>query len=366
MRRRNAVGLAFVVAVLSTPAAAISPDAKTFVVTGVPPMAAIAVDALAPTNRQRARFAGTAALELAGTARLALTARLQHRRKRDTGVYRFASTAAGFPRFRATVVTRGQPEVVIRARLVLTRGRRDKITQTRAAGVVLASTATTTSVTTTTLAAITTTTLSPTPPTSGCFQEARAGTVRDTCTGLQWEKKDTAVGSGVDPSNPHDVDNRYTWSGRCSTGALCQPDAAAAAICLAHSEAGAVGCLECESGACDVDPGGLGAVTTVWEWLRQLNAAGFAGYDDWRLPRQGAANDPPTVAELTTIRVPPAQCGAGVCIDALFGPAVGGYWSATTSSYAPDGAWIVFFDRSGVNDYSKAVVSHVRAVRAYP
>ena len=38
------------------------------------------------------------------------------------------------------------------------------------------------------------------------------GTVTDHYTGLQWEKKDGA-GGGANLANPHDVDNRYTWSG---------------------------------------------------------------------------------------------------------------------------------------------------------
>jgi hypothetical protein len=44
---------------------------------------------------------------------------------------------------------------------------------------------------------------------SGCVQDWGDGTIRDTCRGLQWEKKATTAGSGVDPSNLHDVENRY-------------------------------------------------------------------------------------------------------------------------------------------------------------
>jgi hypothetical protein len=35
--------------------------------------------------------------------------------------------------------------------------------------------------------------------------------VTDTETGLQWEQKTTAVGSGADFADPHDVDNEYSW-----------------------------------------------------------------------------------------------------------------------------------------------------------
>jgi hypothetical protein len=70
---------------------------------------------------------------------------------------------------------------------------------------------------------------------SGCFCDL-GGTIKDTCTGPQWEKKTTAVGSGVNAADLHDVDNRYTWAGQCTVGgAKCQPNAAAAATCMAHS-----------------------------------------------------------------------------------------------------------------------------------
>jgi len=49
--------------------------------------------------------------------------------------------------------------------------------------------------------------------TSGCyaarFVDNGDGTVTDMQTGLQWEKKTTTLGSGVNYSDPHDVDNSY-------------------------------------------------------------------------------------------------------------------------------------------------------------
>ena len=42
------------------------------------------------------------------------------------------------------------------------------------------------------------------------FVDNGDGTVTDHLTGLQWEKKTSAVGSGEDYSDPHDVDNTYT------------------------------------------------------------------------------------------------------------------------------------------------------------
>jgi hypothetical protein len=42
------------------------------------------------------------------------------------------------------------------------------------------------------------------------------GTVTDVDTGLQWEQKN-ASDTVEDPSNPHDVDNRYLWSAPSDT-----------------------------------------------------------------------------------------------------------------------------------------------------
>src|SRR5206468_6556965 len=122
--------------------------------------------------------------------------------------------------------------------------------------------------------------------TAGCFTDTGDGTIMDTCTGLQWEKKTTAVDSGPNPDDLHDVDNWYTWAGCCngicsSEANWCQPNGAAAATCAAHADGAVLGCNTCTRGSCNVDPAGLGAITTVWDWLSQLNAAGFAGHSDW-------------------------------------------------------------------------------------
>jgi hypothetical protein len=42
------------------------------------------------------------------------------------------------------------------------------------------------------------------------FVDNGDGTVTDLQTGLQWEQKTTAVGSGVNLADPHDVDNTYS------------------------------------------------------------------------------------------------------------------------------------------------------------
>lgn len=225
--------------------------------------------------------------------------------------------------------------------------------------------------TTTTTTSTTTTTLA-----SGCFTDTGDGTIHDTCTGLQWEKKDTVAGSGANPADLHDVDNTYTWAGVCDgDGTLCQPNAAAAATCAAGSEGGTVGCSVCTVGTCNVNPG----ITTVWDWLNQVNAANFAGHGDWRLPRQGACNSclqvSPTYAycsscdphELETILVTPKPCGTNPCIASIFGPTESfGYWSASSSTTCgPIYAWQVDFGDNGFNVgcQGKTAIYYARAVR---
>jgi hypothetical protein len=215
------------------------------------------------------------------------------------------------------------------------------------------------------------------------------GTITDDQTGLMWEKKDDNNTGGI-----HDKDNEYTWAGCCdgncaSYDDYCQPDAAAAAACSAQT-GGAVGCSECSVGTCDVDPYGFGAITTIWDWLVQLNAeggSGFAGYSDWRLPSEDGCNScwtggpdfacPCDPAELETILLVSAWCGPSPCVDPVFNTgctggctvttcsctASIGYWSSTPSASTPESAWLVLFFSGDVFSVGKYGNSFVRAVR---
>lgn len=121
------------------------------------------------------------------------------------------------------------------------------------------------------------------------------GTVTDGLTGLQWEKKQN-LDNTPDPDDPHDADNRYTWS---ATGTAAD-----------------------------------GSVFTAF--LSALNGGGcFAGHCDWRLP---------THAELQTL-VTETTCTnpALFCAHPIFGPTSGttAYWSATTSATFPLSAWLL-------------------------
>jgi hypothetical protein len=160
--------------------------------------------------------------------------------------------------------------------------------------------------------------------TSGCwatrFVDNGNGTVTDNQTKLVWEKKTTAVGSGANLADPHDVDNTYSWG----------------------------------SNTAPYPPNG----TAFTDFLARLNGSAdgvcFAGQCDWRLP---------TLAELQGI----VDCGAGSpCISGVFGPTVPGggfYWSSSTHALSPQYAWDVYFGGGpGVAD-PKYFNFYVRAVR---
>jgi len=162
------------------------------------------------------------------------------------------------------------------------------------------------------------------------FVDNGDGTVSDNFTGLTWEKKS-------DDGGPHDKDTTHTWT----AGAPYWGSGTAFQVFLATD----------------------------------LNAAGFAGANDWRLP---------TFAELQTILLPePYPCTTTPCVDAVFntacnpgcsntvcscttaGPA-GSYWTSTThpGGAVADNAWDVYFgDGFGLFDNKVNSNNFVRAVR---
>lgn len=161
--------------------------------------------------------------------------------------------------------------------------------------------------------------------TSGCyatrFVDNGDGTVTDNQTGLEWEQKTTAVGSGTNDGDDHDVDNTYSYSQFIET-------------------IGGIGFLDFLNGL------SLDGTTMV-------NC--FAGHCDWRLP---------TIAELQTILLAPYPCGTTPCIDPIFGPtAASVYWSSTTYVTYPNYAWVVGFDDGGLYGDVKSGTAYVRAVR---
>src|SRR5262249_45810424 len=217
-----------------------------------------------------------------------------------------------------------------------------------------------------------------TPPPADHFVDNGDGTITDTQTGLLWEKKDQ--GGGL-----HDANARFPWAGICTddngvpcTGVdceYCQPDAAAASTCSAAT-GGAMGCAPC-GGTATCKP--INGLTTVWQWLNQLNAAGFAGHGDWRIPTVG--RDGGAVQLETIVDTSVSGCGSGVpCVPPAFNTGcVSGctatgcscsqaerYWSATSivGTLPFPSAWGEFFFTGEVIAVDKASAFFVRAVRS--
>jgi hypothetical protein len=143
------------------------------------------------------------------------------------------------------------------------------------------------------------------PPHSGSrFVDNGDGTICDHQTGLMWEQKDAEDGVS-DFSNPHDVDNRYTWTD----------------VLLGETA-----------------PNG----TVFTDFLARLNGEvasskpsdQLGGYYDWRLP---------TRAELQGLVFEPDPCSISPCINPVFLPTPNlifssGYWSSTSHDFVPDPA----------------------------
>lgn len=163
------------------------------------------------------------------------------------------------------------------------------------------------------------------------FADNSDGTVTDHKTGLMWEKKTGTQGNcegcvACSPgtcSDPHDVNNTYTWSADASGN----PDGTLFTLFIAQLNANAGG------GNC------------------------FAGHCDWRLP---------TVEELGGILDLNADiCDAGYpCIDPVFGPTIPNiYWSVSPIIGDQMSASDVGFGLARIYHDLKIVNFSARAVR---
>ena len=152
----------------------------------------------------------------------------------------------------------------------------------------------------------------PAPSPAGRFVDNGDETITDTQTGLMWEKKTTAVGSGQSSSDVRDVDNRFTWE-------------------YAMNEY--------------VDRLNGRLIATA-------NDGAFARHSDWRIP---------TMQELQSI-VEPAAPGR---MNAIFGAnAAGSYWTSSKRLLGPTAVpWYVSFGTEIPVYVGQPFSFHVRAVR---
>jgi hypothetical protein len=125
-------------------------------------------------------------------------------------------------------------------------------------------------------------------------------------------------------------------------------------------------------GTCEISPF---ALTTIWDWLVQLNqenGTGHAGRNDWRIPTAtgedggelGSLIDPGQGSPPQTFSAFREPCAAGCAGAGCSCTAAYLYWSST--QVAINTARLANFSSGSVTDLDKTGHYHVRAVRAGP
>ncbi len=163
--------------------------------------------------------------------------------------------------------------------------------------------------------------------------------VKDNVTGLIWEVK-------TDDGGLQDKDNAYVWY---------EPDNA--------KNGGFAGYQR----PTDADPtvndticsgyrdGDHSSYCNTQVYVTRVNAAGWCGASDWRLP---------TVDELSGIATLDGRIGSN--IDSVFFPntPAGGFWSSSPLAFNAGGAWVVDFNSGNATGRNKRDALQVRLVRS--
>ncbi len=179
------------------------------------------------------------------------------------------------------------------------------------------------------------------------FVDNGDGTVADTITGLQWEKK--VPGTGCRSC----VNDGYQWTGDI----FGNPNGTIFTEFLDRLNNT---CMLDETVRCDNDG----------DCSEAGARCGLAGHRDWRLPTVALFGDPPELETILDRRI--SGCAAGTpCIDPIFGPTGGpclrhsdttAYWSATTRQHSTRG-WVIRFGDGQRIEESKGFLVCARAVR---
>jgi hypothetical protein len=152
-------------------------------------------------------------------------------------------------------------------------------------------------------------------------------TITDLWTCLMWEKKTGTFGGAADYTDPHNVNNSYTFGTSNNS---------------AHD----------------------GTVFT--DFLAKLNSGpGFAGHTDWRLPNESNANPGITNVSGTAIPGDTVNEMEGILpIDPIFGPdASDYYWTGSSGNTYSNWAWHFTWADGIVSQQNVGVFDRARAVR---
>jgi hypothetical protein len=99
-------------------------------------------------------------------------------------------------------------------------------------------------------------------------------------------------------------------------------------------------------------------VSIAYTWANSLNDIDMVihatGEGDWRLP---------TPSELSSIVSESYPCSTSPCIDPIFGPTGGSYWTSVQVAIDPTLVWFVNFTAGGTDNTNVTQMLEVRAVR---